>query len=831
MKRFSALLLLILCSTMVLEPVVVYGQQAISCTTISTTNYSGCCSGNAELGNFYACQAYLAKQACNTVNGVNYSKCCSTTTGAYSQNKQKCDAQSKFNTAQGRYNPQVNFFGSNGITVAGVGSTILSCAGTDELLSDGISAAKKAIGSTIGNLGKKLFGAATGVGKLFAKLIPGGGIASDLLGGILGGGSKEVKEPALRNKENCLDKIAYLLAQQAMAQVTQKTLNWVNSGFGGNATYVRDIGSYMQSLQKDEISGFLGNVQNTNPIFGTLLRSVVTEQVTGKADGFLNKISGKASYPFEYKGKYCADDYARLAQVEYEACIKSGGQANTSIIQEACRSRIIGKYDALSTQNCVNEDGKKYNEFMKNFATGGWNTFLDSRYNPVSAIFNATDQLGSSIATTQQNQKNELARNSGFLDLKRCLEYENEGRTGTGANGQGLSQEPKCLRYETTTPGSIIASQVSNITSSPVRQIELVDELNEALGKLLDSMLNSLFSKGLSSLQGGLGAGEFTGGTGPGDNVVFGTDGEILKSGDEKFFDYQSTNNGIGGLLNGFDISRPQNLRAVIKVQKDYINYSTDAVIALNRIVPTTGKLDYCLPGPNPTWEEELTTNFRTLSNNFFASSISTRQRFIPDSVSSLGDISSAQISSVELIDKITGAPVTIGDRIYDVSGGDGNDLRTFLVESFSNLTERFELLYNPERIANAFAELAPASEQTYTRAQILNGYNETVNLVGYAQNTAELNTEYTENIGTTEAAVAELEAINAEVIAIVKKAKARYIAEQQAAGTPVNVQCLDRAYVIDESPIVGAQRQEPDIPSPIIKQSGDALDYFYTQL
>ena len=65
----------------------------------------------------------------------------------------------------------------------------------------------------------------------------------------------------------------------------------------------------------------------------------------------------------------------------------------------------------------------------------------------------------------------------------------------------------------------------------------------------------------------------------------------------------------------------------------------------------------------------------------------------------------------------------------------------------------------------------------------------------------------------------------------IVSTAKARYIASQAAAGTPVTTACIDQAYQIDTTPIVGVSRIESDAPDPFAQQSAAASAYFYSNL
>lgn len=118
-------------------------------------------------------------------------------------------------------------------------------------------------------------------------------------------------------------------------------------------------------------------------------------------------------------------------------------------------------------------------------------------------------------ATT--NAQAELARSGGIFDQKKCVEYEKIKFSATTCNG-GVPIEqippggtcvpdkvktppaPKCLKYETVTPGSVIKGKIDTYINSPERQIELADTLNGALNSLFSALINKFESQGLSGL-------------------------------------------------------------------------------------------------------------------------------------------------------------------------------------------------------------------------------------------------------------------------------------------------------------------------------------------
>jgi hypothetical protein len=213
-------------------------------------------------------------------------------------------------------------------------------------------------------------------------------------------------------------------------------------------------------------------------------------------------------------------------------------------------------------------------------------------------------------------------------------------------NATGKVNDPlgdsNCLRWETTTPGSVIADQTSTVLSSPIRQLELARTVNDSLDQVFNALVNQLTTKGLESLDSYTSAVINSSGSA---SVTTPTLNTISKQYYDTYSNLIKVNTGYGGWYSQaqeFDITRdlgdiytpaynqttgaiirdakgkPKLViakKGIISVQSDYIDAATASVKALDPILPAIGKLDYCIPGPNPSWETRTKSRIYDLQN------------------------------------------------------------------------------------------------------------------------------------------------------------------------------------------------------------------------
>ncbi len=619
------------------------------------------------------------------------------------------------------------------------------------------------------------------------------GAISSLFSSLRNKVSMEVSVADNKNnsKESCGDAIAFSLSKLALQKVTESTLNWVNSGFSGNPFYVQDPSSYFKSIESEQVGQYLRVLPQKNPLFGEIIRNTILGQFTGKA-------TPAASLP----------------------------------------------------NNILGNQFKNYNE---DFRSGGWDMWfasLEDNYNPVGAYFGASNELGSNIDRTITEVKDELNQGSGFLSQKKCVEYAapttatntlggatglsvtctSPGNCTTTANpyaaNADANQQRQCIRWQTVTPGSIIAEQLKMTTTSVIRQTELADEVNESLASIFNAIINQLFNKGLTALRSRSSSGGTFDFGGPGANVIYDSSGNIIGLDQDSLY-----RNSADNVFNNaqFNIRNPQHLRAALKTQYDFLNASTDSSLVLERIPANLGSLDYCIPGPHTGWEGEVNQGYSSIQSAFSQMDMSNAGFFAgsnSDLVFPAYALVDATINEQRLLPGFEFEASTIGSR---------EQARQMLAQNWTSWLQQYmdfiNTTFTKERILSAFAATGAAADQGYIRGMMTDAMREAQNLNSYSSSIIDIQDEYSQAKRQTEMNIAELEDIKREVIQIVTTARNRHIAQMAAAGTPVNMACLNTAYDVTDTPLVGQARREMDAQDQIVNYSAAAGTVFYSNL
>ncbi len=286
----------------------------------------------------------------------------------------------------------------------------------------------------------------------------GGGIGSAVggfLGGLVGGGSSggcggggdtvPVNDPAVESREASVingkpgtNGLAWIAAKLIVQKLTAETVNYINSGFQGNPTFVTDPDKFFLDVGDDVASNYL----STN--------------------GALNQLCS----PFKVQ--------VRIALV---------------------KNRMAEKQNYSCTLGTLEQN---YENFTNDFSQGGWDAWFNvtqnNQSNPYGTYLDARDQLAIQIGTAKSNYANQLNWGQGFLSYEKCTKYEGSFMQGGKEQGTGA-----CLKKTTVTPGSVINDALKKALGSSVDALNAADSVNEIFGALANLAISKVINgaKGL----------------------------------------------------------------------------------------------------------------------------------------------------------------------------------------------------------------------------------------------------------------------------------------------------------------------------------------------
>ncbi len=303
-------------------------------------------------------------------------------------------------------------------------------------------------------------------------------------------------------KSYVLDTLAWTFAKILLQQITASVVNWINSGFQGNPSFL------------------------TNPERFFL---DVGDQITGDFIANTGVLSGLCT-PFNIDIRLALALGQSRQHPRYSCTLGS-------VIQNVQNSTI---------------NGYSIGGFMGgDFRQGGWPAFItmttDPQNNAIGAYITAQSDLLQRIGVTEDRQKQDLIQGGGFLSWKKCsdvstddmasqrdfdegmgADYSALNKSGNQSVGMGkdvytggnLSVDKKVdkktgtVTYrncETQTPGSVIGGSVNKALGIPQDTLNLADSINEIVGALMTQLVSQVLTGGLRGASGSGGGGNLPG--------------------------------------------------------------------------------------------------------------------------------------------------------------------------------------------------------------------------------------------------------------------------------------------------------------------------------
>jgi hypothetical protein len=292
---------------------------------------------------------------------------------------------------------------------------------------------------------------------------------------------------SLQYKAFVLDTLATMLAKQLIRQLTASVVDWINNGFEGSPSFMTNPGSFFLNVA-DQFTG----------------------EWLSKFGGPLNNLCSGFSIDLRIA---LAFKFHRNPRTRYTCTLGT----------------IINNTKNAAENASIN--GQRISGFMNgDFNQGGWPAFVsmttETSNNVYGAYLSADSELSLQVANAKIEQRDELGQGRGFLSWKKCTQYANDAALTQGATtdwetgdaivtagsvtdwetgelkDQSNGGKGKCVKEEVQTPGSVIEESLVQHVGGPVRELELVDSINEIVNALAAQLITQVLQKGLRSVSG-----------------------------------------------------------------------------------------------------------------------------------------------------------------------------------------------------------------------------------------------------------------------------------------------------------------------------------------
>ncbi len=240
-------------------------------------------------------------------------------------------------------------------------------------------------------------------------------------------------------KEYVADPFAYQVANQLLKKMTASTIKWINGGFKGKPAYVQDPSQFFLDTADDAASLVLSNTS-------------------------LNRLCA----PF--------NPQVRLALVK----------------------NYINQDQNFCTLSKVKDN---YDQFTQDFSQGGWDGWFEitqnSSNNPYGAYLNIQSEINKTIDSQTKKYSDQLLQGNGVLSFETCkpgtqitqAEVDQGYVVDTPGHRLYITNQKAgdCFiqNKQTSTPGSVIESQLNEVLGSANGKLKVADEVNEIIGAAL----------------------------------------------------------------------------------------------------------------------------------------------------------------------------------------------------------------------------------------------------------------------------------------------------------------------------------------------------------
>lgn len=303
--------------------------------------------------------------------------------------------------------------------------------------------------------------------------------------------------------QEILGQILRAIARKALQEITKSTINWINSGFHGNPLYIENSSSFFEDIAKSEVKNLVDmfGYDNMKYPFGksfalNTINTYKSQLENNAAHSYSNMIKDPVQLrnyqnnfnvggwdAFLVNTQYPQNNYLGFQMVATEELARRV-QGTTQTAANKVQTTLQQGMGFLSPQTCPSNPS--YNN--------GINEFQRPSYKPTEG-FNPPS-LGEGYFNPQTGTTTFDAEKQAAYDA-----YVKDWNLRDKMNRAMWEDENTCPGgLVSTTPGYVVANQITNAMGSQFRQSELGAALGNSLSSIFDALLNKFIGDGLNSL-------------------------------------------------------------------------------------------------------------------------------------------------------------------------------------------------------------------------------------------------------------------------------------------------------------------------------------------
>jgi len=320
---------------------------------------------------------------------------------------------------------------------------------------------------------------------------------------------QETTQTALKLKDvakEIVKQIVMTIQRRLLAEMTKGMVNWINRGFHGSPLFLENPKSFFQDIAKYEVKTLIdtfGYDSRRFPFGRDFALNTINSykrQLGDNAEYTLSRVINDPALLNNYRNDFDFGGWnGFLINTQYQQNNYIGFQL---LATEELAGRLQGTVENnaqkvqttldqgmgfLSPQTCADNGGN--NEYNKIVA----NQFKRPSFKPVTK-FDPTPML---LECVDGGPNPPPYCEAAFQGYQAEVQLYQERLAKERA---AWATKNTCKNLVATTPGSVVANQITNAMGSNFRQTELGAALGNSMSAIFDALLNQFLSKGLNAL-------------------------------------------------------------------------------------------------------------------------------------------------------------------------------------------------------------------------------------------------------------------------------------------------------------------------------------------